>query len=157
MTTTNKGGINMKYVYRMMSQLEYDNLIAGKQLVNETIHDPDHTFSYSTGFCFLPWTVEYTDDSGLVGKMTALQAIDRIMPGVSRYDLWVQLRVLNPKVLKKSLGCYLDTKTSGEVWSNELCTTSYSARDLQPTHAFKIEKIEDVLWARFMAGSDYDD
>lgn len=138
----------------MMSQKEYDKLIAGEIVTNTTVHDPTHEFSYSVGFCFLPWIVEYTGCDGLTDKMSAMQAIDRLIPGGGNYDLLVQLKVLNPRVLKKSLGWYLDFKTYEEVWSNELCTTSYSTKDLQPTRAFKMQKVLDVLWARSMASEE---
>lgn len=137
-----------KYVYRMMSQKEYDDLLAGRQLTNTTVHDPENKFSYSTGFCFLPWEVVCLSSEQPVDKLTALQAIDRLLPGVLKYDVWVQLKVLNPHIFKKSLGCYLDFKTNTEVWIDEVCTTGYSARDLQPMHAFKMEKVLNALWRR---------
>lgn len=151
MLKTNKGGVNMQYVYRMMSRQEYEDLIAGKTLTNTTVHDPAHTFSYSTGFCFLPWEVECTWRKKRITRMTALQAIDRLLPGVNRYDVWVQLKVLNPKVLKKSKGWYADWQAGYEYWATEYCTTSYCAKDLQPMHVFSIQKILDVMWDRFMA------
>lgn len=152
--TTNKGGVNMKYVYRMMSKQEYMDLIAGKTIVNTTVHDPEHSFSYSTGCCFLPWTVECrtgrTRRTKLVTKMTALQAFDRLLVGAGFYDVWVQLKVINPKVLKKSRGEYKDFETYDLVWINELCTTSYNAKDLQPTHAFSVPKLQEILFKRTM-------
>lgn len=149
--TTNKGGVNMRYVYRMMSQHEYMDLIAGKTLVNTTVHDTTHRFSYSTGFCFLPWEVKCnTWRNKLVSKMTAMQAIDRILPGASKYDVWVQLKVVNPKVLTKSCGRYCDSDTDTIVWTTEFCTTSYSIKDLYPMHAFSMRKVQDTLFARWL-------
>lgn len=140
------------YIYRMMSQQEYEDLIAGKTLVNMTIHDETNEFSYSTGFCFLPWEVECREveptwPKERVTKMTALQAVDSLMYNTGRYDVWVQLKVVNPKVLKKSRGKYYDD-TYDEVWANELCTTSYSIADLRPVHAFSMRKVLDVLATR---------
>lgn len=149
---------SVKYVYRMMSKKEYDDLLAGRQLTNETVHDPKHEFSYSVGFCFLPWIVDYAwrvrqykKTVQVTDKMTALQAIDRLLPGTSKYDIWVQLKVLNPQVLKKSKGRYIDFNTGRIVWAREYCTTTYSAKDLQPMHVFSMPKVLDMLFNRFMA------
>lgn len=145
-----------------MSQKEYDDLLAGKTLTNTVVHDASHTFSYSTGFCFLSWEVVFAwrerlgkrKTKQVFDKVTALQAIDRLLPGAGNYDVWVQLKVLNPKVLKKSSGKYLDFKTGRTVWASEHCTTSYSAKDLQPMHAFSMSKVLDILFARYMADDD---
>lgn len=144
----------MKYVYRMMSQQEYNDLIAGKTLTNTTVHAAAHKFSDSVGFCFLPWEVEGAWFGKRTIKMTALQAVDRLLPDKRKYDVWVQLKVLNPQVLAQSRGKYRDVMTEKQGWITEYCTTSYSIEDLYPMHAFSMPKVLDMLFDRFIAGAD---
>lgn len=102
-------------LYRFMSAEEYEKLIGGEKLTNETVHADHGRHTDAVGFCWTP-VPPFQSIRFLVGIVDPAYCVCAIFPAGK---------------VRKCRGKY----AVGNGWKNEYCCTSYSLDDIELIYA----------------------
>lgn len=123
-------------LYRYMSTDEFTKMIAGINLVNKNTFTNNRT--ESAGFCFL---------SENTNGYTPVEAI-LFLQGIVTNDVLVEFTV-DPKLVSKSSGVYIDPVEDGLLIIDEYCTVSYNRDLFKPCKYALVENSGKAIWYDF--------
>ena len=126
-----KSDAQITHVFRFMGKTEFEKLMKGEELVNNS--EFSRYMSESTGFCFMPWEIYVYDD---YGDKTYYSGDEGYLwfDGAQQADYLVEFEV-DRDLLTESSGLYknpasFDIYNRG-TWIDEWCTTKYSSKNFK--------------------------
>lgn len=126
-----KRDAQITHVFRFMGKAEFEKLMNGEELVNETKFN--RYMSRSVGFCFMKWEISVTDDDGDDRWFSGDQGY-LWFDGARSADYLVEFEV-DKSLLSGGAGLYKNPASKSlydrGTWIYEWCTTRYSTKDFK--------------------------
>ena len=129
-------------VYRYMGKNEFQNLLHGQTLKNNTVYSSKGYRSGSAGFCFLPEIV--VADGATFNPVESFS----FLSGIVSPEFFVEFEIIDASFFVTSTGVYRNPRAfdDAEMMNiTELCLSSYDYRKLCPIRFLPKEGLELLL------------